>query len=182
MPATISMEPTYVIEEADQVLRGALIEMLINNSTGRLELPYLFPKFIKVIDEMDRCFDCRFSITPKIISPGEEHRRWIENRSTADEQQTDRRKWRDAVHRRKLIPQHFAANAHIEERYMVGGVGKLQGWGVYEFVCQIAVCRLWTQFGVVHIQRPAVPENVEHFYSRRVSLCSGVCFCGLLNL
>lgn len=48
MPGTISMEPTYVIEEDDRISRDALIGMLTNNVTERLTLPFLLPKFIKV--------------------------------------------------------------------------------------------------------------------------------------
>ncbi|XP_037048036.1 piezo-type mechanosensitive ion channel component isoform X2 [Bradysia coprophila] len=49
MLPTISMEPSYVIEEDDQMIRDALIRMLEGkNSSERLLLPKLFPKFLKV--------------------------------------------------------------------------------------------------------------------------------------
>lgn len=48
MLGTISMEPTYVIEGDDNITRLALMNMLEGNSTGRLMLPNLFPKFLKV--------------------------------------------------------------------------------------------------------------------------------------
>lgn len=60
------MEPAYVIEEDDLTIRGALIKMLKNKNLQRLELPSLFPKFLKVNVEVydfvvDWCLFTSFS-------------------------------------------------------------------------------------------------------------------------
>lgn len=64
MLGTISMEPFFVIEEADQDVRNALISMLTaKNISDRMQLPYLFPKFLKVNDlyfHSRLSFECQF--------------------------------------------------------------------------------------------------------------------------
>lgn len=52
------MEPTYVIDSDDKVIRDALIKMLTNQNMDRLELPFLFPKFLKVSQ-----VDLRFTVS-----------------------------------------------------------------------------------------------------------------------
>lgn len=47
MAATISDEPSYVLKNDDPARIG-LVSMLEGNNTDRIELPYLFPKFLKV--------------------------------------------------------------------------------------------------------------------------------------
>lgn len=47
MSATISDEPSYVLKNDDPARIG-LVAMLEGNNTDRIELPFLFPKFLKV--------------------------------------------------------------------------------------------------------------------------------------
>lgn len=47
MAATISDEPSYDLKNDDPA-RISLVAMLEGNNTERIELPFLFPKFLKV--------------------------------------------------------------------------------------------------------------------------------------
>lgn len=175
MLPTISMEPSYVIEEDDQMIRNALIDMLVQqNSTDRLMLPNLFPKFLKVNEERPPTSLTGIgSISIHFTQfTGEKHRQRIENYSGTDERHTERRQWVD-LHRGKCFPKHIAANAFntIRFDYMVGSVRGLRWSHLQRFIRKIAARRLCSQFGVVHIQWQIVPGNVEHFHGRRVSGC-----------
>lgn len=48
MLGTIAMEAAYLIEADDSGIRESLVDILTNNSSDRLMLPSLFPKFLKV--------------------------------------------------------------------------------------------------------------------------------------
>lgn len=83
MLPTISMEPIFDIEGDDQKLREALVAMLTSksNSSARLELPQLLPKFLKVSDKIPNSSHhriyCQFA--------GKKHWQRIESHSSIDE-------------------------------------------------------------------------------------------------
>lgn len=52
MAGTISAESSYNLDK-DSPARAGLIAMLEGNSTKRVELPFLFPKFLKVSISFD---------------------------------------------------------------------------------------------------------------------------------